>query len=457
MLAGESEPLRRQIVTPARTIISRSARAPGARLGVLVRAVALSAIISAIAALPIRAALGPSTASAQIAASQTATAPAPVTCLPAELKALIARRPGPRTPVATCELPCLAPPAGMGAEDLQHYERGGVTWCKTCVPFTAYLPLEDIERIERAGNVSLCRQSARSVPGLEGSARGDGARVLRGPRALFAQRRPAIPHGDVAVIVTMTRYRFDAAPAAHAVRDGAAMRALLTERLGYQADNILEVQDPTLVDLTRIFGAAGATRSEVTDRFSGRTGGPRPRLLVYVSGLGSFRAADPGAFLLPVDAERGREEQSGYPLGRLVDNLVRLRAASTTVLLEIDFGRDGNRLIVPPNAADAADALLPASAAPLTLITAADRDQRPLEDPEFGIGLFTRHLIAGLSGAADVAPIGNGDSVVDGIELYVHVARGVGLAARRSFGVTQKPTLLNPLPHSVAYIGGLSN
>ena len=77
----------------------------------------------------------------------------------------------------------------------------------------------------------------------------------------------------------------------------------------------------------------------------------------------------------------------------------------------------------------------------LAVFTASDRDQHALEDPEYGIGLYTRYMIAGLAGGADVAPIGNGDKRIDTVELYVYTSDMVRIAARKSFGLEQKPML----------------
>lgn len=386
--------------------------------------------------------------------------PAPVTCLPSDLRSLHARQRGQKSAIPACELPCLALPAGMPPEDLRQYEQHtGVAWCSACVPFSAYLPLEDIERLETAGRIAMCRQAPRSALMPDVTARSaDGARAFRGARALFMRRQPAIPHGNLAVIVTQQRYRPGISGPTHAARDGAAMRVLLTERLGYQNDNVVELKDTTLNDLMRIFGASGNPKGELWDRFQSRTTAPGATLLVYVAGLGVFRSAEAGAMILAVDAERGREEASGYPLSRLIDNLGRLGAPSATVILEVDFNRNGGQMALPPNMPEASERLLASDPkGALTVITAADRDQRTLEDPEYGLGLFTRHLIAGLSGEADLAPIGNGDNAIDATELFIHTAYRVGVAARRSFGMTQKPTLFRPHSQPIARLSGIVN
>ncbi len=57
----------------------------------------------------------------------------------------------------------------------------------------------------------------------------------------------------------------------------------------------------------------------------------------------------------------------------------------------------------------------------------------------YDIGLFTRYLIEGLAGNADLPPIGNGDGELDSAEIYVFTAAYVDLAARKTFGMLQHP------------------
>ena len=75
----------------------------------------------------------------------------------------------------------------------------------------------------------------------------------------------------------------------------------------------------------------------------------------------------------------------------------------------------------------------------MTVLAAADRGQRTLVDLSYDIGLFTRYLIEGLAGNADLAPIGNGDGKLDSSELYVFTADMVELAARKTYGLLQNP------------------
>jgi hypothetical protein len=96
--------------------------------------------------------------------------------------------------------------------------------------------------------------------------------------------------------------------------------------------------------------------------------------------------------------------------------------------------------VLPPNLPETLNAALPRAPVPgLTVLAASDRGQRTLIDVTYDIGLFTRYLIEGLSGSADLAPVGNGDGKLDTAEIYVYTAAFVDLAARKTFGLLQRP------------------
>ena len=55
--------------------------------------------------------------------------------------------------VPTCERACVMPPAGLPQAQLDAMQAtGSVAWCRTCVPISGQLALDDVRRIERAGN-----------------------------------------------------------------------------------------------------------------------------------------------------------------------------------------------------------------------------------------------------------------------------------------------------------------
>lgn len=389
------------------------------------------------------------------APSQPKNGPASSICLPAELRDVLARAHGPSPDIGACELPCLPPLPDIDRDDAQAYEkRFGFAWCKACVPFGGDLLFDDIIRIEKAGNLTLCPDPRRLTrtrpPAVPGTLLMDD---LRGTRGLFRRDvRPADSHSGVAVVIAVSDYARKTLTRPRAERDAAGFQVLLKERLGFRANRVIELTNPGLAELEDVFGRRNSIKGLLSDRL--KEGGDAP-VLIYFSGLGAIGGDDGEAYLLPAGALPNRERTNGYALSILYQNLTRMGAGQVTVILETDFASDHRSPIVSPNGPATREAVLPGTAQRgLTVLSATDRDQRPLDDAETGMSLFTRHLIQGLSGHADLAPIGNGDGSVDSAEAFVYAANRTAIAARKLSGVLQRPTLSQVKAVPLAKLGG---
>lgn len=363
-----------------------------------------------------------------------------IDCLPDRLHKLVVDTYGPRPSLAHCRNHCIPIPADLAKREIVDYERHrGVQWCRSCLQLSTNLPLHDILAIERKSALRICSRPQIRLPrwsSLQQTARGNFAKV----GSLFRAFPGASDHArDFAVIIGNRNYRngIETHPTAHG--NAAAFYAFVTEYLGFSSDRVIDLRDATLDELQRVFGTRSKPDGTLRQRLAGR---PTSRVLVYFAGHG-FTGSDLGtSYLLPVGAVRHREGRTGYALADLYAGLARLDAKSTLVLLEAGFGRDLGRYIYPPNLPEFPAVNLPRQPKPrLTVLTATEGDQKPLEDAEYRIGLFTRYAIEGLTGKADKKPLGNGDRQVDAVELYAFVAHMVDLAARKSFGLLQKPLL----------------
>lgn len=363
----------------------------------------------------------------------------PVTgCLPDDLYKLVVETYGPRAALERCRDRCLPVPDTLKGADLGEYEkRYRLKWCRSCIAVGSNIPLEDILKIERRSNVQICARPPKRLPRLASSARGMRLQIAK-HRSLYKSPLLAVDHSrDFAVIVGNGNYRngIDNNPAAHG--NASAFYSLLTEALGVPTDNIMDLRDAKRDDLVRVFGTEGDSKGELWKRVVGR---PTSRVFVYFAGHGVTNAAKSESYLLPVDSVRHREARTGYALSTLYANLAQLGAKATTVFLEAGFGDSFGRLVFAPNPPEQASFALPRTPDPrLIVLTAAEGDQKPLYDPHYGLGLFTRYLIEGLSGRADAQPEGNGDRRVDAVELYAFVANRVELASHKSFGLMQRP------------------
>ena len=358
-------------------------------------------------------------------------------CLGEDLLAVLRRAHGLGVEVPTCGRACVMPPAGLPQTQIDAMQAAGsVAWCRTCVPISGQLALTDVRRIERAGNVALCpippRQLAKYGEGVT-----DGLRSYLRVRELY-RALPPMPEdpGQYAVIIGNRSY--DRLPrSVTSYNDADAVYAFLTERLGFRPDNIIDLRDAKKADFERVFGTEPGIDGELARRVEAK---PDTKIVVYYSGHGATDETQTETYLLPVDSEPYREAVGGYKLATLYANLAKLKANSVLVLLETEYGPDHGAYVLPPNLPETVKSALPQDSLPvLTVLAATDRGQRSLPDVTYDIGLFTRYVIEGLAGAADLPPVGNGNGRLDTAEIYVFTAAFVDLAARKTYGVLQRP------------------
>ncbi|MEC9368483.1 MAG: caspase family protein [Pseudomonadota bacterium] len=361
-------------------------------------------------------------------------------CLPPDLMELVTGAYGARPQLKACHDNCLPVPRELGPKEIASYEANRVVeWCKSCLQINSHLPLDDILLIERETNVSLCSRPPTQLPRWSQPGAAGRAAFTR-VRELYRPFSNGLGHEkDFAVVIGNKSYRGGIEVNGSAHNNAGAFYALLTEHLGIKAENVIDLRDASLDDFRRVFGDGGAGELAAALKRRGAE-----RLFIYFAGHGATLPDQSERFLLPVDTLPHRAAQTGYPLSTLYDRVAALGMKSSLVLLEAEFGRDISDIVYPPNLPAMRTSVLPRSPSPgLTVMAAASGDQRTIDDPRYGIGLFTRYLIEGLAGRADLAPIGNADNAVDAVELYAYTAHMVRLAARKSFGLLQQPVTQN--------------
>ena len=361
-------------------------------------------------------------------------------CLPQDLYNMLATAHGRKTDVSICKRDCLPAPRSFSQGQKELFtEQYDINWCgRGCLGIADPLPLAELLKIEREARVHVCmkpqlRLTSAAKKGLD--TKGLNATI----RNLYTGLAGGYGNGDnIAVLIGNKNYggHIGVYDAGHINID--AMKALLIDQLGYSPDNVLTLRDARRADMVRLFGRRGDVRGELQRRMKSN---PDAQLMVYFSGHASSTGLGLNNHLLPVDAVIGREDESAYSLSVLYDNLRELDARTTQLFLEASFNADRSTVIEAPNIAERRVNVAPiVPVRGLAVFTASTGDQKPLLDPETGIGLFTRYLISGLAGAADQRPIGNGDRIIDSVELYVHLAGNVRLAARKTLGLRQNPT-----------------
>jgi hypothetical protein len=358
-------------------------------------------------------------------------------CLPEDLLTLLRRYHGASVSADACPRACLPPPKGLTQAQLDALQiSNGLMWCRSCVPIDGHLALDDVRRIEREGKVEICATPAPQMRRY-GEGATDGLRSYMRIRELYRALPPEADDPQAFAVVIGNR-SYDKLPkSVTSYNDADAVYAFLTEHLGYRPDNIIDLRDAKKADFERLFGAEPGIEGDLARLIQSE---PAARVLVYYSGLGATDGGQNETYLLPVDSEAYREETDGYKMSTLYANLGRLEAKSVLVLLDTDYAREHGPDVLAPNLPESLKSALPRAPMPrVTVISAADRGQHNLIDVTYDIGLFTRYVIEGLAGNADLAPIGNGDGEVDDAEIYVFTATLVNLAARKSFGLLQQP------------------
>lgn len=365
--------------------------------------------------------------------------PEPGQCLPPDLHALLVDAYGPNPGIEACApqaAACLPKPAFFGEALLQSAAlEHDIQWCNACISINGWMPLAKILKMEAAANITLCAAPAalcylptRPV-----------VHTRTEVRTLYKGYPVSVDNdNDIAVVIGNENYGERLHRNVYGHADADAMTGLLTEQLGYQPENIIDLRDASYADLARVFGTDEAPSGELASRLEGNDAGD---VIVYVSSHGMADDAGTG-YLLPVDADVDNLADTAYPLQRLHNNLGKAGARTVMLMLEATFADTVTDIVDAPNLPERDVMAMPAQPiAGLAVFTAADRDQHSLEDPEYGIGLFTRHMITGLAGAADQSAVGNQDNRIDTIELFVYTADKVRMTARKSFGLEQKPLL----------------
>ena len=174
-----------------------------------------------------------------------------IDCLPADLLAPLRRSHGRAVTVKACEPVCLPAPRGLDQSELAALEaRSGVDWCSGCVAIDGRLALEDVQRIERAGNVKLCAtppSSCRVIWAAPSSVEKAYTRV----RELYRSLPPGA-EDETAVAIVIGNRNYATLPASETSRNDAdAIYSVLTEHLGYLQDNVILLRDAKRADFDR--------------------------------------------------------------------------------------------------------------------------------------------------------------------------------------------------------------
>ena len=263
-----------------------------------------------------------------------------------------------------------------------------------------------------------------------------------GPSVLYATNYPfpkGKPNPDaVAVIIGNRTYQHPDVPeVSYAHNDVEAIRQYVIKTRGFSERNVYVVRGATKAGMEAFFGTRYSHRGRLFDAV--RSG--KSDVFVYFSGHG-VPGEDKTGYLFPTDGDPSRAELTGYSIQTLIDNLAKVPARSLVVSLDTCFsGVSQAGTLVQAASPIYLKAKIPSAGPNSVILTAATGSQISSWDTGAQLGLFTRHLLEGMLGKADVRG-GNKDGRVQLAELQSYVLSEVAYQARRRYSRDQTPEIL---------------
>ncbi|MEZ4471296.1 MAG: caspase family protein [bacterium] len=248
----------------------------------------------------------------------------------------------------------------------------------------------------------------------------------------WAGRQPAAAPGDLtprpagtdgsnayAVIIGISRYQLELPEATHGEDDARAFAAYAETTLGVPRAHIR-----TLVGDRASRAAINSMIEEWLPRNARRPGG---RVYVFFSGHGAPDPETGLAYLVPWDADPAFLKTRGLGIDWLYDRLGELPDQEAVVFLDACFSGGGGRSVLAAGMRPLVPVQAPkAPRGRVVALTAAAAREATGAARDAPHGLFTRHLLGGLQGAADA----NRDGRVSLAELATHVTAKVSDDAR---------------------------
>jgi len=242
----------------------------------------------------------------------------------------------------------------------------------------------------------------------------------------------------VAVIIGNKTYSGKIPEVSFAHNDADAMRKFVIEGLGYREGNIIDLRDATRAELDVVFGDDKTHEGKLFDWI--RPG--KSDVIVFYSGHGVPGLKDKRAYLLPVDGDANRAEITGFPVETLYRNLAKLPSKSVRVFIDACFsGETPKGMVIRAASGISVVPKMPKGALQLVTLTAAQGDQLASWDEDAKMGLFTKHLLEALYGAADGGDYGDGDGRISAAEVGNYLDSEMSYQARRRYGRVQKASL----------------
>ncbi|MEZ4465827.1 MAG: caspase family protein [bacterium] len=244
---------------------------------------------------------------------------------------------------------------------------------------------------------------------------------------------PPDAHNDgskaYAVVIGIEKYREKLPDATHAEADAQAFAAYAQKTLGVPEAHIRVITGER---------AGRADMASMIEEWLPRNAKePGGKVYVFFSGHGAPDPETGDAYLVPYDADPAYIKTRGFSVRDLYARLETLPSQQVMVFLDACFSGSGDRSVIAQGTRPLVPVKAPESKGGVIALTAAAARETTGAARDAANGLFTRHLLAGLAGAADA----NGDHDVTLTELADHVRQKVSSDARLD-NREQTPSLL---------------
>jgi formylglycine-generating enzyme required for sulfatase activity len=253
-----------------------------------------------------------------------------------------------------------------------------------------------------------------------------------------ASAASSINDDAIAVVIGNKTYDGSIPEVSFAHNDADAFRKFVIDGLGYREGNVIDLRDATFNQMVTVFGNDKTHEGKLFDYI--RPG--ESDVTIFYSGHGVPGLKDRQAYLLPSDGDPNRAEISGYPITTLYKNLSKLPARTIRVFIDACFsGETPKGMLIKSASGIRIEPKVPKGSSRMVILTAAQGDQLASWDEDAKHGLFTKHLLEALYGAADGKKYGDGDGKVTLDEVGAYLKREMTYQARRRFGRVQEASL----------------
>lgn len=246
----------------------------------------------------------------------------------------------------------------------------------------------------------------------------------------------------IAVVIGNREYQ-NAKNVDYAVNDAKLMKTYLVDVLGYKVGNIFYYENASKSDFEILFGNRGNHRGKLFNSVKK----DKSDVFIYYSGHGAPGLKDKKGYFVPSEADPQYIELSGYPTDVFYDNMAKVPARSTTIVLEACFSGATIFENISPMVLEVEKPALKLKNAVVLSSSSGSQVSSWYNDKEHG--MFTYFFLKAIHNRNADA---NKDKKLTYDEIYKYVSdntEGVPYQARRIHGVEQNPTIEGQLKDKV--------